>query len=116
MKIPYLIIFIAITSLGLYSCGNKEDKNKAQEVTVKEEIIKPDTTEEEPEPVVEEVVEEPVVHQERTIIVKKGEWLFDIARKEYGSMHEWHKIYEANKDKINNPDIIYPNQELIIPE
>lgn len=33
----------------------------------------------------------------------------------YGDGKLWRKIYEANKDKINNPNIIKPGQILIIP-
>jgi nucleoid-associated protein YgaU len=54
--------------------------------------------------------------QIKKILVKKGEWLYEIARKEYGNSQSWKKIYEANKKLIDNPDMIYPNQEFIIPE
>jgi nucleoid-associated protein YgaU len=33
----------------------------------------------------------------------------------YGSANAWRKIYEANKDKIKNPDLIYPGQVFTIP-
>lgn len=33
----------------------------------------------------------------------------------YSKSRDWPKIYEANKDKIRDPDLIYPNQELTIP-
>lgn len=46
-------------------------------------------------------------------VVKEGDYLDKIA-KEYGT--EWPKVYEANKDKIKNPDIIYPGQKITIPQ
>lgn len=33
----------------------------------------------------------------------------------YSDAKRWPEIYEANKDKINDPDLIYPNQEFTIP-
>jgi nucleoid-associated protein YgaU len=52
----------------------------------------------------------------RTYVVKKGDSLSKIAKEVYGSARQWKKIYEANKDKIKNPDLIHPGQEFIIPE
>ena len=114
MKIRHLLSSAVILALLATSCGDKKPK-EVQVETPKQEVVKPDTIIEETEPVVEEVVEE-APPRERVVVVKEGEWLYDIARAEYGSMHEWKKIYEANKEKIDNPDMIYPNQELIIPE
>ena len=35
---------------------------------------------------------------------------------EYGDASKWHRIYEANKDTIKNPDLIYPGQNFKIPD
>jgi len=51
----------------------------------------------------------------RTYIVVKGDSLSKIAKREYGDANKWRTIYEANKDLINDPDLIYPGQELKIP-
>lgn len=71
---------------------------------------------EEAESVMEEVViaEEPVADLH---VVKKGECLWWIAEYEdvYNDPFMWPLIFSANKDKINNPDLIYPGQELTIP-
>jgi len=48
--------------------------------------------------------------------VVAGDTLSDIAKHEYGDANEWHRIYEANKHIIKNPDLIYPGQQLTIPE
>lgn len=47
--------------------------------------------------------------------VKSGDCLWNIAKKFYGSGSQYTKIYNANKDKIKNPNLIYPNQILWIP-
>jgi len=79
---------------------------------------------EEVEEEVEEVVEEEVVEEEvapRVYVV--GTWerdrdcLWNIAKKPkfYGDPWKWKRIYKANRDKIKDPDLIYPGQRLIIP-
>ncbi len=52
----------------------------------------------------------------KTYTVVRGDSLSKIAKREYGDMTKWRKIYEANKDVIDNPDLIEPGQNLIIPE
>jgi nucleoid-associated protein YgaU len=51
----------------------------------------------------------------RTYTVVKGDSLSKIAKREYGDADKWQTIYEANKDLIEDPDLIYPGQELKIP-
>ena len=52
----------------------------------------------------------------RTYIVQSGDSLSKISKKFYGSSGEWRKIFEANKDRISNPDMIQPGWALKIPE
>lgn len=49
--------------------------------------------------------------------VVKGDHLWGIARKKehYGNGFAWPVIYKANRDKIKNPDLIFPKQEFQIP-
>ncbi|CAN5875496.1 hypothetical protein BH23GEM9_BH23GEM9_07900 [soil metagenome] len=48
--------------------------------------------------------------------VRKGDTLSAIAKREYGNAGDWRRIYEANRDQIDNPDLIHPGQELNIPQ
>jgi nucleoid-associated protein YgaU len=48
--------------------------------------------------------------------VQKGDSLSKIAKREYGDAQSWHRIYEANRDTIKNPDLIYPGQVIRIPD
>jgi cell division septation protein DedD len=41
--------------------------------------------------------------------------LYGIAQKWYGDGNKWPTIYNANRDKIHNPNLIYPGQVLTIP-
>jgi chromosome segregation ATPase len=49
--------------------------------------------------------------------VKKGESLWRISghKNVYNDPSKWKKIYEANKNKIANPNVVYPGQRLVIP-
>ncbi len=50
-----------------------------------------------------------------TYTVKKGDCLWNIAKKYYGNGAKYTLIYNANKDKIKNPNLIYVGQVLTIP-
>ncbi|MGH7675934.1 MAG: LysM peptidoglycan-binding domain-containing protein [Gemmatimonadales bacterium] len=50
-----------------------------------------------------------------TYKVVKGDSLSKIAQRVYGDPKKWQRIYDANKDVIKNPDLIYPGQDLRIP-
>ena len=52
----------------------------------------------------------------RSYTVVKGDSLSKIAKREYGDANKWRTIYEANRDLIKDPDLIYPGQLLTIPE
>jgi nucleoid-associated protein YgaU len=52
---------------------------------------------------------------ERTYVVKPGDSLSAIAKAVYGNANRWGEIFEANKDKIKDPRLIRPGQELRIP-
>ena len=49
-------------------------------------------------------------------VVKKGDCLWNIAKAVYNKPLKWKAIYKANKKKIKDPNLIYPNQKLIIPD
>jgi nucleoid-associated protein YgaU len=53
--------------------------------------------------------------RERTITVQAGDSLSKIAKRELGDANKWQAIYEANRDKIKNPDLIHPGQVLTLP-
>ena len=47
--------------------------------------------------------------------VKKGDTLSHIAQRFYGKAGQWSRIYEANRDQLDDPDLILPGQTLKIP-
>ena len=48
--------------------------------------------------------------------VIKGDSLWRIAGRIYGDPTRWPQIYAANRDRIRDPDLIFPNQQFIIPQ
>ena len=51
----------------------------------------------------------------KTYTVKAGDSLWAIAAKYYGNGADYNKIFNANTDKISNPNLIYVGQVLTIP-
>ena len=50
----------------------------------------------------------------KTYTVKSGDCLWTIAKKYYGNGALYMAIYNANKDKLSNPNLIHPGQVLTI--
>lgn len=57
----------------------------------------------------------PAPSTNKTYTVVKGDCLWNIAKKFYGNGSKYTVIYDANKSKIKNPNLIYPGQVLTIP-
>jgi nucleoid-associated protein YgaU len=51
----------------------------------------------------------------RIYTVVSGDSLSKIAKREYGDMNKWKAIFEANRDIIKDPNLIYPGQKLKLP-
>lgn len=47
--------------------------------------------------------------------VKSGDSLSKIAKAVYGDANAWNRIYEANRDQIEDPDKIQPGQTFKLP-
>ncbi|MBE0554368.1 MAG: LysM peptidoglycan-binding domain-containing protein, partial [Rhodobacteraceae bacterium] len=64
-----------------------------------------------PEPAAEPVAPPPPV----TVTVQPGFTLWGIAKENFGDGVLYVQVYEANRDKIRDPDLIYPGQVFTIP-
>ena len=51
-----------------------------------------------------------------TVVIKRGDNLWRIARGTWGNGFRWSTIYQANTDQIRNPHWIYPGQVFIMPK
>ena len=52
----------------------------------------------------------------RMYTVQKGDSLWKIAKRFYGNGEDWYRIHDANRNVIENPDLIQPGWKLRIPE
>ena len=57
----------------------------------------------------------PAAPPEQIYTVVAGDSLSKIAKRLYGDANQWRRIFEANRDQIQNPDLIKPGQKLKIP-
>jgi len=120
----YLLLATMLLALFAFGCAKKEVKSCPEP----EKPVVENQVEETEEVVVEEeeVVVEPTpmeIYKSNYASlptehkVKKGECLWWIAeyKEVYNDPFMWPLIYKANRDKINNPDLIYPDQVFSIP-
>ena len=47
--------------------------------------------------------------------VKSGDSLSKIAKQHYGDANKWKALFEANREVIEDPDLIYPGQKIRVP-
>ena len=52
----------------------------------------------------------------KTYTIKSGDSLSKVAGEVYGDVHKWKALFEANREVIKDPDLIYPGQIIRIPE
>ncbi|BBE70594.1 LysM peptidoglycan-binding domain-containing protein [Oharaeibacter diazotrophicus] len=52
----------------------------------------------------------------QSLIIRRGDNLWTIARRLYGRGVRYSTIYQANTDQIRDPDLIYPGQIFVIPQ
>jgi len=57
-----------------------------------------------------------VVDAIETATVVRGDSLWRISKKTYGSGFRYLAIHQANKEQIRNPDLIYPGQVFVLPK
>lgn len=57
----------------------------------------------------------PDLPEGRSIVVQPGNSLWRIAMRTYGDGFRYTTIYQANRDQIRNPDLIYPGQIFAVP-
>lgn len=52
----------------------------------------------------------------RTYTIERGDTLSAIAQRVYGKASYWQQIFQANRDRLDNPDRIVPGQVIALPE
>jgi hypothetical protein len=51
----------------------------------------------------------------RTVVVRRGDTLWDLCARHLGDPYAWPRIHALNRDRVANPDLIFPGQEIRIP-
>ena len=64
----------------------------------------------------ERLVAAPGAGDSRKLSIVKGDNLWNIARAHYGEGLQYTVIFNANKDQIRDPDLIYPGQNFSLPK
>jgi nucleoid-associated protein YgaU len=55
------------------------------------------------------------VEQVEYYVIEKGDTLSAIAKKYYGKASDYPRLFEANREVIKDPDLIFPGQKIRIP-
>jgi nucleoid-associated protein YgaU len=61
-------------------------------------------------------VEADDVPEPRFYTIERGDSLSKVAKEVYGDAMKWQALFEANREIIEDPDLIYPGQRIRIPE
>jgi nucleoid-associated protein YgaU len=58
----------------------------------------------------------PAAPESEFVLVEEGDTLWGIAERAYGNGARYTEIFEANREVIEDPDLIFPGQKLRIPK
>jgi nucleoid-associated protein YgaU len=62
------------------------------------------------------IIQAPLENSDTSVIIRRGDTLWQIARRVYGKGVRYTTIYLANEDKIRDPDMIEPGQVFGLPD
>ncbi len=113
-KMVWFICAVALLAASGCCCKKKTTAQPRLVVPVEEEVKVAETVS---EPTARELFEQEYAALPTMHTVKKGECLWWIAEYQqvYNDPFMWPLIYKANRDKIKNPDLIFPNQTFSLP-
>ena len=108
------LVVVAVGGYFIFSPGEQQAVKPPPPAPVKTEIgaEKPETKTAGLTPSTEKP-SGPVIKTTRSVV--KGDTLWRISIQEYRDPLNWPSIFLENKDRIDNPDVIYPAQEFRIP-
>ncbi|HEY6003396.1 MAG TPA: LysM peptidoglycan-binding domain-containing protein, partial [Anaeromyxobacter sp.] len=49
------------------------------------------------------------------VVVRRGDTLWALSASHLGDPLRWPRLHQANRDRIRDPDLIYPGQRLDLP-
>lgn len=57
----------------------------------------------------------PAEPKEEYYVIERGDTLSHIAKRYYGNANKWPRLFEANREVIQDPDKIFPGQKIRVP-
>ena len=103
------VVFLSLTMMGLgvYGCGTPKVVTTEVPSTAANNEVAVATPRTQAQPQLASV---------EKYIVRKGDTLWAISGKTeiYGDSFQWPLIFKANRDFIQDPDLIYPDQKLTV--
>ncbi len=94
-----------------------EEKETGPKITRPETYIPPNLKVTGARPITKQKAPKEEIKLIDSYVIQKGDTLQKIAAKKevYGNWRKWKKLFEANKEKIKDPNKILPGMELVIP-
>ncbi len=117
----WMVVMVMVMALGLVGCAEKREEELPQidpaelQATASVPALTTATPTVEVETPGAAVPDVPAQTAGENYTVQKGDGLMSIARRFYGEAGMWRRIYEANRDRISNPDLIKVGMVLAIP-
>jgi len=114
-----VILVLLVIGLGFFYLPEIKTFFGKKDVVVEKPVAEKAKKTEKIEPVkkaVEKKAVETIKTAGKIYIVKPGDQLTDISKKFYGRFIDWKRIFEANRDIIKDPKLIFPGQKLVIPD
>lgn len=111
-----MLLAIALCLVFAWGCSKKVQTDpEVVVVEEKEPVTEPKSMNTTPDPM--DIYKQEYDALPTTHTVTKGECLWWISEYKhvYNDPFMWPLIYKANRDKIQNPDLIYPGQEFEVP-
>lgn len=111
------------------AAASEEDNSQATAIPEPPKAAEPEKSTQTAKVEVEQSMEQPIqatvapssesgfstVDKDGYVIIRRGDTLWDIAKRKYGAGHRYVKIYKNNRKQISNPNLIFPEQKFDLP-
>ncbi len=95
--------------------GKKVSKEFLQEAVVDEDVAMFSGDAQDEDIYIEEITIEEPKEEFEYYVVQKYDTLQKISKKFYGTSSKWKYLFNYNKDRIKNPDKVYPGTKIKVP-
>ena len=122
--IPIIVLVVVIVGTGYLYFTGKKITTRVETITIKPAVTSVETEKPKQVEAVKEAEavkestkpQQPAAEEGDFYTVQVKDQLNEIGKKYYGNYKDWKKIYGLNKEKIGDPNLIYPGQKFKIPK